>query len=114
MSLHRRAARRDTNEAEIVAALRAAGASVLFLAIKGAGDLLVGYQGINLLLETKRPKGPRGGLNGGGSTRPGQGGNGTLTAEQIAFRAEWKGAPPVIVRTVDEALAAIGASTEKP
>ena len=111
MSLHRRDARRDANEAPIVEALRAAGASVLFLAIKGAGDLLVGYEGRNVLMETKLPKGPRGGSRGGGSTRPGQGGDGTLTKAQIDFRAAWQGAPPVIVRTPAEALRAIGVVT---
>ena len=33
----------------------------------------------------------------------------TLTKAQIDFRAEWRGAPPVIVRTPAEALRAIGA-----
>lgn len=108
MSLHRRAARRDDNEPEICAALIAAGASVTYLSIPGAPDLLVGHQGRTVLLEVKEPLGPRGGKRGGGSTRPGEGGDGTLSAEQIDWHQRWKGAPPVIVRTPDEALRAIG------
>ncbi len=110
MSIHRRAARRDANEAAIVAALIAAGASVTHLSVAGAPDLLVGAAGRTVLIEVKRERGPRGGKRGGGRSRPGMGGDGELTADQIAWRAEWRGEPPVIVRTPAEALAAIGAA----
>lgn len=99
MSLHRRAARRDDNEAAIVEALTAAGASVTPISAKGAPDLLVGYRGKTRLMEVKRAAGPRGGTS-----------RGELTADQIAWRAAWQGEPPVIVRTPAEALAAIGAA----
>jgi hypothetical protein len=130
VSIHRRAARRDDNEAAIIAVLLAAGASVTRL--NGSGetptvvdgkartiyggetDLLVGIAGRTLLIEVKRERGPRGGKRGGGRSRPGMGGDGELTADQIAWRAAWKGSPPVIVRTPDEALAAIGARTMTP
>lgn len=113
MSHARRAARRDANEDEIVKALRAVGASVTMLSgVDGIPDLLVGHQGRTFLLEVKLPLGPNGGKRGGGSTRPGQGGNGTLSADQLEWWAAWKGSLPVVVRTADEALRAIGASAE--
>ena len=124
MTFHHRRTNRDRNEAAIVAALVAAGASVTILKADGETtaivdgkpvrvhggepDLLVGYRGRSTLMEVKRERGPRGGKRGGGSTRPGQGGDGELTADQIAWRAAWQGEPPVIVRTPAEALAAIG------
>lgn len=51
----RRAAKIDANHPEIVAALRAIGASVQSLASIGQGcpDLLVGYRGANYALEVK-------------------------------------------------------------
>ncbi len=51
----RRAARTDLNQAEIVRALKAAGASVALLHRVGEGvpDLLVGWKGRNLLVEVK-------------------------------------------------------------
>lgn len=110
MSIHRRAARRDPNEPEIVDALRSAGATVVPLSGPGLPDLLVGLAGRTYLLEVKQPLGPRGGKRGGGASRPGQGGDGVLTEAQVAWWAAWRGAPPVIVRTPAEALAAIGAT----
>ncbi len=51
----RRAANVDRNQPEIVAALRAAGATVEYLHAVGGGcpDLLVGYRGANYVLEVK-------------------------------------------------------------
>jgi hypothetical protein len=56
MSLHRTAAKRDGNEGAIVAALREAGATVEMLSVTNAPDLLVGFRGINYLIEVKMPK----------------------------------------------------------
>ena len=86
----RRAARVDLNQAEIVSALRAHGASVTSLAAVGSGvpDLLVGYLRTNHLLEVKGPKG-------------------RLTADQEKWMAAWGGSFHV-VRTVKEALDAVG------
>lgn len=110
MSYTKRAARRDESEPAIVDALRAAGASVTVIGQgDGVPDLLVGFEGATYLLEVKNPLGPRGGKSGGGGSRPGQGGDGVLTGDQLAWWAAWRGAPPVIVRTPAEALAAIGA-----
>jgi len=92
----RHALARDSNEAEIVAALRAVGAFVYKL--HTPCDLLVGYRGVTYLLEVKRPLGPRGGKRGG-----------TLTPAQKDFNLQWKGAPVQIVRSATEALRAIGA-----
>jgi hypothetical protein len=55
-----RRARIDANQIEVVRALRAIGASVQSLASVGKGvpDLLVGYHGINVLLEVKDGRKP--------------------------------------------------------
>ena len=83
----------DHNQAEIVKALRKAGASVLSLASLGQGvpDLLVGRQGGNPGLWLVEVKGPRG----------------TLTPDQVAWFDMWPG-PVHIVRTADEALRLVG------
>jgi hypothetical protein len=57
MSINRYAARVDSNQAEIVAALRAAGASVWF--IKLPVDLLVGYAMKWALVECKTTTGTK-------------------------------------------------------
>ena len=88
---------RDANEPQIVAALEGVGASVIRL--DKPVDLLVGYRGRNLLLEVKTPLGPKGGRS-----------HSKATPEQRDFFARWRGQFSV-VRTVEEALAAIGVST---
>ena len=82
----RRAAKRDLSEKDIVKTLRACGWSVHFISEKDAPDLVLGRQGVTLLAEckTKRAK-----------LRPGQ----------ADWHANWKGAPVVILRSVDDALA---------
>ena len=91
MSVNRRAARRDSNEAEIVSALLSAGASVQQLSAPGCADLLVAFRAKLFLLEVKTL-------------------TGKLTPDQIAWRAAWDGSVS-IVRSVEEAFAAIGAET---
>lgn len=88
-----RAARADSNQAEIVNAFRGQGASVFSLHRVGAGcpDLLVGFAGRTLLVEVKRPAGPNGGLS-----------RSALTPDQIAFRSAWRGAPVHVVRTLED------------
>lgn len=90
----RRAARTDANQPEIVAALRAAGATVQSLATVGDGcpDLLVGYRGANLIFECKD-----------GAKSPG---NRKLTDDQVTWICAWNGAV-VVVLGVDDALAAL-------
>ena len=96
----RRAARIDANQTQIVSALRSVGASVELLSAVGKGcpDLLVGYRGMNLLMEVKDGKKPP-------SERK-------LTSDQIVWHREWKGVVTV-VNSVDEALFAIGVIREK-
>lgn len=87
----RYAAKVDANQPEIVAALRAVGASVRPIHTLGAGvpDLLVGWRGGNYLLEVKTP-------------------TGELTPAERKFAECWRG-QAATVRSVDDALQAIGA-----
>jgi Holliday junction resolvase len=92
----------DRNQAAIVKALRAAGCTVLSLASVGKGcpDLLIGYGGTTFLIEVKSPR----------SLVPGAGGSlrEKVTARtQAEWREKWRGGPVVVVRSVDEALAAV-------
>lgn len=92
----RRAAKVDRNQAEIVAALRAVGATVQPLHAVGQGcpDLLVGYRGKNHLIEVKDWK-------ASASDRQ-------LNARQVEWHSGWKGSVAK-VETVGAALAVIGA-----
>lgn len=83
----------DHNQAEIVAALRDAGHQVVTLHGVGGGfpDLIVARGGRCWLVEVK--------------TRGGR-----LTPAQVKFFEQWQGPPIRIVRTVDEALEAVGVS----
>ena len=55
----RRAAKVDDNQKEIVSALRKLGASVLITSqLKNCFDILVGYKGINYIIEIKDGKKP--------------------------------------------------------
>jgi hypothetical protein len=77
----------DSNQAEIVAALRQAGRYVML--INGVVDLLVSYQGKMFLLEIKTKKGK-------------------LRPSQEKLLKEWKGPEIHIVRTIEEALEVTG------
>ena len=74
----------DTNQAEIVKALRKLGCSVHSLHKVGQGlpDLLVGYRGRNLSVEVKAEKG-------------------TYTPDQIAWLDKWR-ARVYTIRSVEE------------
>ena len=91
-----RAAKVDSTHSQVVAALRDVGASVTSLAAVGWGvpDLVVGWRKQNYLLEVKNEKGK-------------------LNPYQKAFHAMWNG-QVCVVRTPDEALAAIGAIPSMP
>ena len=84
--------KRDANEPEIVAALEAI-PGVMVIPLDRPVDLLVGYNGINHLLEVKNPEGKN-----------------RLEPDQLEFIHDWPGREVVVVRTVDEALNAIGAN----
>ena len=83
----------DTNQAEIVAGLRDIGASVCDLHEVGVGcpDLLVGFRGVNWLLEVKAP----------GCAR-------RLTRMQVEWLEAWRG-QAAVVTMLDDALRFIGA-----
>jgi hypothetical protein len=96
----RRAARIDANQTQIVLALRSVGASVELLSAVGKGcpDLLVGYRGVNLLMEVKDGKKPP-------SERK-------LTSDQIVWHGDWKGVV-FLVTSVHDALDALEIKIEK-
>lgn len=91
----RRAAKVDANQPAIVAALREAGATVQSLAAIGDGcpDLLVGYQGVTLLMEikdgTKPPSARR------------------LTPDQLAWHGAWRGGALSVVMDEEGAIRAL-------
>jgi hypothetical protein len=80
----------DVNQHAIVAALRSAGASVAILASLGGGipDLLVGWRGVNFLLEVKADSKCR------------------LTPDEARFHDTWRGQAAVIC-SIDDALHAL-------
>ena len=92
----RRKAKTDRNQAEIVAALRKAGATVQPLHAVGQGcpDLLVGYRGVNWLIEVKD-------FAASATDRK-------LNPRQVEWHDGWKG-QVARVETVGAALAVIGA-----
>lgn len=88
----RRAKKTDANESEIILALEKAGCTVV--PIGKPLDLLVGLHGVTHILEVKNPDGKN-----------------RLEPDQVEFIEQWRGRPPVVVRTVDEALLAVGVVT---
>lgn len=86
-------AKQDGNSTAIVSALRAAGCVVRFIdcpvGVGGIPDVLVGFRGRTVLLELK--------VKGG-----------RLNPKQKAFHEGWNGGPLHVVRSVDEAMAAVG------
>lgn len=85
MSLHRRAAKRDENEAAIVDVLRKRGFAVDFISAAGFPDLVVSKHGAAWFVEVKQPKGK-------------------FKPAQIAWRERWQGPPPVTLRSVEDAI----------
>ena len=96
MARRRRPSSLDRNHPAIVQALRDVGASVIDTSDIGHGfpDLVVGFRGQNYLLEVKNLE-----------TAYGRKG---LNPNQQRWSSEWAGSQPAIVRTVAEALAAVG------
>lgn len=86
----RHAARVDANQAEIVAALREAGASVWIIGLPV--DLLVGFNGHSVLMEVKTLTGKR-------NPKPSK-----HTQLQKGFMLDWKGGPVATVTDVRGAL----------
>ncbi len=89
MSLHRKDAKRDANETEIVLVLEARGFHVDRISAKGFPDLVVSWRGRAWFVEIKRATGKLGPL---------------YTPAQVQWRANWQGPTPWTLRTVEEAL----------
>lgn len=87
----RRAARVDASQAQIVSALRAAGASVYLIGLPV--DAIVGYKNMTMLMEFKTP-----------GTQYGKKPN----DNQQAFMDSWHGGPVATINTPEAALRAIG------
>lgn len=92
MSIHRRAAKRDANEPEIVRALLNVGASVERLSGKDIPDLLVGFRQTTFLIEVKDEANK-------GRVKPGQ----------KDFADGWRGGPVGVCWNITDALVFIGA-----
>lgn len=88
----RRAARVDANQAAVVSALEAAGASVEV--IGRPVDLLVGHRGATLLVEVKNP-----------DSRYGKAG---ANDNQRSFMERWKGGAVALVDGPEAALRVLG------
>ena len=90
-----RAKKVDLNQMEIVATLRKIGATVQSLASVGNGcpDLLVGFRGINYLMEVKD----------GDKVPSAQ----KLTSDQVKWHIEWRGKVH-IVRSIYDAFEVLG------
>lgn len=87
----RRACRRDGNELGIVRSLRAVPGVSVYIMDRPA-DLLVGYRGVNILLEVKDPAKPP-------SAR-------RLTESEAGFARTWTG-QHAVAHTFDEAWSAV-------
>lgn len=92
----RECGRKDANHDDIAQSLEAAGAVVFDLSRVGGGcpDMVVSAPGGRwILLEVKNPNNSYGRK---------------LRQSQVDFHAAWSGGPIVVVRTTEEALAAVG------
>lgn len=107
----RYAAHRDKAEPAIIRALEAVGATVEQLDKRDVPDLLVGYRGQTFILEVKSPEEVRvcKDVRKDGTLQLRREAAGELTDGQAKWMARWRGKKPVVVRTPEEALRAIGA-----
>ena len=90
----RRKARVDANQPEIVAALRTFGASVAITSQAGQGfpDIVVGYRGVNYMIEIKDSAKPPSAQK--------------LTADQEPFHEAWRG-QIAVCNSIEEAIEVI-------
>ena len=91
----RYAARKDANHADVVTALRDAGASVIDTSRMGSGfpDLIIGYAGKTMLMEIK-------------NTQTSYGKRG-LNDNQVRWRDAWLGGPYSVVDGCESAIRAL-------
>ena len=90
MSLHRRNPRRDIAESPIVSVLLKAGFAVQRISAKDVPDLLIGRNGITRQVEIKTGKAP---------VQPGQ----------VTWALDWRGAPVIYLRTIEDTIRMIRA-----
>ena len=110
MSYRPRPKARDSAEPGIVEALRAIGCSVVRLEDErrsGLPDLLVGYRSQNWLLEVKNPESTKSYRLKSGEVRETRRAPTALEASQEAWHRRWRGRPVHVVRTPQEAIAAV-------
>lgn len=93
----RYARRKDASHESVVAAFRAAGASVQAIesGVAGVPDLVVGIFGLDQLVEVKPVT---------GITRQRE-----LRDSQVAWHRQWRGRPVAVVRSPEDALAVVAA-----
>ena len=94
-----RAKRVDGNQAALRDAWRALGGSWLSIYPESGGepDALVGWQGMDQLVEVKLPLGKRGGSS-----------HSRLRQKQVDWHAAWKGRPVATVRTISDLVLLFG------
>lgn len=100
--------RADRNQKAIAAALKAAGCTVQSLHTVGGGcpDLLVGRHGETWLIEIKTPEEAARLARGTSHNR-------ATAVKQAEWAKAWRGAPPLVASTPEQALDALGLR-EKP
>ena len=87
----RRNAKVDVNQPEIVKALRKFGATVLITSqLKNCFDILVGYKGINYIMEIKDENQPPSKKR--------------LTEGEQKFKDTWKGGKYYVVENIEQAI----------
>ena len=90
----RRNAKVDVNQPEIVKALRKHGATVLITSqLKNCFDILVGYNGINYIMEIKD-----------GTLPPSKK---RLTEGELKFKESWVGGEYYIIESIEQAIKTI-------
>lgn len=96
-------ARPDEGQATIANAFRGCGALVVDLHLVGGGvpDLLIGIDGLNVLVEVKKPRGPRGGERSSSGQK--------LNEKQASFHHDWRGGPIFVVRSEAEVVSLVKA-----
>lgn len=100
----------DANQKAVAAAMRRAGCTVVLLHTVGQGcpDLLVGVHGSTWLVEVKDEESADR-LDRGKVAK-----NAATATRQKEWAAAWRGAPPIMVRSPDDALRALGLVKDQP